>query len=178
MRFAKRGLGAATLVSAGLSWSGCAGLNAPFLLVAMLLSFVFQLVWFAISLPIRLLPLAIKYAPLALFFVEGTPETPLYLAMADRVVFEDVGSDMPMTCFRFTLEADQIPHLGIQEGKLLLLDRSRNVPREALPQVWNALQTKPGAVWVERALARRLRREHRLAWRSLPPARRTRRRGA
>lgn len=156
MRFGKR----AALLAGALAWSGCAAFNAPFVLLAMMLSFLMQLVWFALSLPFRLLPLAIKYAPLALLFVEGTPETPLYLAMADRIVFEDVRGDMPMTCYRFTLRAEHVPHLArsSRRPKLLLLDRRRQVPDQALPSLWQALAARRGSLIAERPLARRLAR--------------------
>ncbi|MBI4431003.1 MAG: hypothetical protein HY587_04765 [Candidatus Omnitrophica bacterium] len=137
-----------------------------------------QVIAQAFVLPFQLLPLAIKYAPLALLFIEKSePDGTFYV--------EWLGSDIPpieidqfvdrhgreisvlkLPAQVLNLDAVRLNlSRGIEKSNLLLTaNEFKTVSPDDLRETWEILKTRPGTVWVAGKLAADIRRESLIAY--------------
>lgn len=160
------------ILSIALTQSGCQLLLLPLYVIAVAGRLIGQVLAIALVLPFRLLPLAAKYAPLALMFLEKTDPTQTFyvslpkgaggLLRAEYFV-DHRGKEMAV----MMLPSASLEGIGdgevaaITEAGLLLLTEweHKDVSLAELKEVWQRIGSRPGEIWVVGPAAERIRRE-------------------
>ena len=144
-----------------VSISGCQLLILPFYFVAVSMNLLSQLITLSITLPIRLLPLAAKYAPLALLFLENKNTDPeFYVELLEQNSYSyqkrefldvDGGIVSVMVCpseSLKTLPDDQYLDI-LEHGKIILTENQHgDISDKELSAMWKEINGRQGTLWL------------------------------
>ena len=158
--------------------SGCQLLALPFFAVSVFGNLASQLIARAFVLPFQLLPLAIKYAPLALLFLEKSSADETYYvkwlrpeASAYRVEHFMGRNGHEVTAILTPADAlntDLISKMfSIGSDSKVLLLTSHEFDKSTvkdLADAWELLRTRPQTVWMAGTSAERFRKENLVAY--------------
>lgn len=152
---------AVLLVFFSFATSGCQLFVLPVIIVASVFQLFIQLLNYAIIIPIKLLPIALKYAPLALMLIDSSaPEPIYYVEWLDahqypydyRSIVNGQGEAASVIISDTEYMAEYLSegHTAVSEGTMLLLteDVHRNVGDEELEKTWNLLKQSKESIWL------------------------------
>ena len=153
--------------------SNCQLLILPFYALNMVGNLASQFITQAFVLPFHLLPLAIKYAPLALLFLEtpaGDDETfyvewlkPDMLPYHTESFVDKTGKEIKVIIAPSqSLDLEELRNLPVASGTQTLVLTSaefENTSREDLSETWEILKNRPHTIWVSGSPSDVVRRE-------------------
>jgi len=161
------------LLSLSCFLSNCQLLVLPFYALSIVGNLATQIITQAFVLPFQLLPLAIKYAPLALLFLEapaGDEETfyvewfkPDMFPYRTESFVDKTGREIKVIIAPSQSldlgEFQNLPATNSAQALVLTSAEFENASREELSETWEILKNRPDTIWVSGSPANTVRRE-------------------